>query len=407
MGDVADARAVPALIPPPSPTRRRSRRWRSPLRPWLDLLAGAALSLPARGRARGHHRRSTFCSSRRRAPPTRPEPLLLLSLTAAAYLADTWRVTGKARYLAGAAMAAGRACASDAHQRLRRLHLPRNLCPVAPAADEWARSNRLHRVSGRREALAGLVIFAAPSPSAVIALFSEYAGDRGTLHLLAGRGGAFRLPAAPGADAVRCSLLRRGRSLGRLWRERRGAIGKGAAFARRYSTIVMLGLAAFIGLALLPSATWSKYLVYYLPALAVFAALAYERERPNRWAGCGRGAADACGDRRGVGGLVRLARPGGGVDIGGPGRGRGGGDAVLRRVGLRSAGVVGRRASCCWLSCGWGQTAADHNAYNNVVAAARARAAEIGGGVVVAGPPNAGLGFRAGTTFHPIMHPVV
>ena len=56
---------------------------------------------------------------------------------------------------------------------------------------------------------------------------------------------------------------------------------------QRYSTLLMLGLAVFIALALLPSAEWGHYLVYYIPVLAVFASLAYERGRPSLRAGVG------------------------------------------------------------------------------------------------------------------------
>ena len=334
-------------------------------------------------------------------PPTRPEPLLLLSLTSAAYLADTWRVTGKARYLAGAAAAAG-VLALPMHTNASVVYIFLGIFAL------WHR----RRMSGRERivfagslaaaSLAGLAVFAAPSPSAVIALFSEYAGDRGRYTFLLGEAERFAFLLRP-APMLSVALFFGAVALWALRRERRGAIGKGAEFARRYSTIAMLGLASFIGLALLPSGTWSMYLVYYLPALAVFAALAYERERPSRWAALGVGALmlAAIGVEWAV--LSALRDPveawiSAGLAVG-----------AAAAMLFCAAWASGRRE---WLAAALvllvalrlGLTAADHNAYNDVVAAARARAAEIGGGVVVAGPPMLAWAF-ARDDFHPIMHP--
>ena len=310
-------------------------------------------------------------------PPARPEPLLLLSLTGAAYLADTWRVTGKTRYLAGAAAVAG-VFALPRHTNATVVYIFLGLF----ALWHW------RRMSGRDRAiffgtlaaasLAGLTVFLAPSPSAVIALFSEYAGDRGRYTFLLGEAERFAFLLRP-APMLSVSLFFGLVALWALWRERHGVIAKSTEFARRYSTIVMLGLAAFTALVLLPSSTWSMYLVYYLPVLAVFAALAYERELASR-----RVALTA-------GGLMLAAV---GVEWAALSALRDPVEAWIL-AGL-AAGAAAAALFCAswasgrreWLAAALvllvalrlGLTAADHNAYNNVVAAARARAAEIGGG---------------------------
>ena len=334
-------------------------------------------------------------------PPARPEPLLLLSLTAAAYLADTWRVTGKALYLAGAAATAG-ILALPMHTNASVVYIFLAIF----ALWHW------RRLSGRDRAvffgtliaagLVGLAVVLAPSPPALITYLAEFSGRIGGYTFLRGEAErfAFLLRPAPMLSVV---LFFGAISLWALWRERLGVIAKGAAFARRYSTIVMSGAAAFIGLALLPSATWPMYLVYYLPALAVFAALSYERERPSR-----RTAAV-------VGGLLLAAI---GMEWAALSALR---DPVEAWI---SAGLAMSAAAAMLFCAAWasgrrewlavalvllvtlrlGLTAADHNAYDNVVAAARARAAEMGEGVVIAGPPMLAWAF-AREDFHPIMHP--
>ncbi|MCE2469128.1 MAG: hypothetical protein J4F32_01140, partial [Dehalococcoidia bacterium] len=54
------------------------------------------------------------------------------------------------------------------------------------------------------------------------------------------------------------------------------------AFSSRYAGILIVGLAAFIGLALLPSASWTQYIAYYLPTLTLLAALAYAQRPSSR-----------------------------------------------------------------------------------------------------------------------------
>lgn len=335
-------------------------------------------------------------------PPTRPEGLLLLSLTAAAYLADTWRATGKARYLTGAAAVAG-VFALPMHTNASIVYLFLAIF----ALWHWRRmGGRDHAVffgTLAAASLAGLMVVLAPSPSDLIAYLAEFSGRVRRFPFLLSEAERFAFLLRPG-PMLSVTLFFGVVVLWALRRERRGVVAKSADFARRYSTIVMLGLAAFIGLALLPSAAWSMYLVYYLPAFAVFAALAYERERPSRRTALAVGGLllAAIGAEAAV--LSVLRDPVEAWIVAGLAA------SALAAALFCAAWVSGRRE---WLAAALvllvalriGLTAADHNAYNDVVAAARARAAEIGGGgVVVAAPPMLAWAF-ARDDFRPIMHP--
>ncbi len=333
-------------------------------------------------------------------PPTRHEGPLLLSLTAAAYLADTWRATGKTRYLAGAAAAAG-VLALPMHTNASIVYLFLGIFALWHWRRMGGRDRAVFFGTLAAASIAGLAIVLAPSPSDLIAHLAEFSTESGRFTFLLGEAERFAFLLRP-APMLSVTLFLGMVVLWAFWREGSGVIAKSADFARRYSTIVMLGLAAFIGLALLPSATWPMYLVYYLPTFAVFAALAYERERPSR-----RTALTACGPLLAAIGVEAAVL------------------SVLRDPveAWIVAGVVASALAAALFCAAWGSgrrewlaaalvllvalriglTAADHNAYNNVAAMVRARAAEIGG-VVVAGPPMLAWAF-ARDDFHPIMHP--
>ena len=332
-------------------------------------------------------------------PPTRPEGLLLLAFLAAAYLADTWRVTGKARYLAGAAVVTG-LIALPLHTNASIVYIFLGLF----ALWHWQRmrGQDLAIFFGTLTAasLAGLVVILAPSPSGLFALLGEYSQDdrRFTFLWSEAQRLGFLLRPAPLLAVV---LFFGAVTLWTLWRERPGIIAKGADFSKRYSTIVMLGLASFTGLALLPSAPWWAYVVYHLPAAAVFAALAYERERPSRRAALGVGALvfAAIGAAAVAAHLLRAEVETWvltGLAVG----------AVAAAL-LCVSWATGRRE---WLVAALvllvivrlGMTAVDYAAYNNMLAALRDRAAEVEGWVL--GPPDLEWVFWQ-ENFHPIFHP--
>ena len=245
----------------------------------------------------------------------------------------------------------------------------------------------------------GLAILLTPAPSHLPRLFAEYAGESNRFTFIVGevRRFTFLLRPAPLLPAV---LFFGAVGLAVLARER-GRIGaEWTGFVQRYATLLMLGFAAFSALAILPSAEWGNYLVYYVPVLAIFAYLAYENGRPSLRVGVGVGCLVVAAICVEAVALFLLREDIEAWVLAGLAYG------VVAAVLLCVSWVSGRRA---WLAAALilgvivrlGLMAADHEAHADVVAALRGRATETGG--MVLGPPELGWAF-ARDEFHPIDH---
>ena len=213
-------------------------------------------------------------------PPLRPEGLLLLTVLIVAYLADTWRLKRGSKYLLAAGALTG-ALALPMHTNASIAYLFLAFFAMWHVRSLQLRDWALLLGGLAISSVVGLVILLTPSPSDLPALFAQYSDDRNRFTFIVGeaRRFAFLLRPAPLLPFV---LFFGAVGLVALLRERGRIAEEWSGFARRYSTLLMLGFATFVALALLPSAEWGYYLVYYLPVLAVFASLAYERGCPRR-----------------------------------------------------------------------------------------------------------------------------
>ena len=247
--------------------------------------------------------------------------------------------------------------------------------------------------------LVGLVFILAPSPSDLLTLLTEHAGERHRFTFIVGevRRLTFLLRPAPLLPVV---LFFGAVTLVVLVRERARIAAEWSGFVRHYAVLLMLGVAAFVALALIPSAEWNYYLVYYVPVLAIFASLAYERCRPRLRVGMGVGCLVVAAICFEAAALFLLREDFEAWVFTGLAYG------VVATVLLCVSWVSGRRA---WLAAALilgvvvrlGLMAADHEAHADVVAALRERAAEVGG--IVLGPPELGWAF-ARYDLHPIEH---
>ena len=332
-------------------------------------------------------------------PPLRPEGLLLLVILGVAYLADTWRLRGDARYLLVAGVLTG-GLALPMHTNASIAYIFLALFAL------WhVRRLRLRDwislVGGLAiSSVVGLAILLIPEPSDLPALFAQYEDDRHRFTFVVGevRRFTFLLRPAPLLPVV---LFFGTVGLVALIRERGRVAAAWSAFMQRYSTLLMLGFAAFVALAFLPSAEWGYYLVYYVPVLAVFASLAYERGCPSLSVGVGVGCL-VVGAICVEGAALFLLRDEmeawvlTGLIYGG-----------LAAVFLCVSWISRRRE---WLAAALilgvivrlGLMAADHEAHGNVVASLRERAAETGG--IVLGPPEFVWAF-ARHEFHDVEFP--
>ena len=169
---------------------------------------------------------------------------------------------------------------------------------------------------------------------------------------------------------------------------------------RRFSTLLMLGFAVFFALALLPSAEWGYYLVYYLPVLAVFAAVAYECHRPSLGVGTAVGCLVVGAICFEATALFPLREEMEAWVLTGLLY------SVVAAVLLSVAWVSGRRE---WLAAALilgvvvrlGLMAADHEAYFDIVDAVRVRSAEVGS--MVLGPLELTWAFSR-DEFHAVEH---
>ena len=206
--------------------------------------------------------------------PARPEAWLLTVLLAVVYLCDTWRLTGRAVYLAAACAIAG-VLGLPMHTNASIIYIYLALFAL------WQRRRLTRRdwVAGvgalTVSSLAGLAILLLPQPGALFDLLGAYEGRAENIPVVReferwsryatsiAFEPLFPMSVVFGATGiVAIATLRPG------WAGVRG-------FARRYAGLLLIALAAFIGLGLLPSAPWTQYAVFYFPTLTVLAALAY------------------------------------------------------------------------------------------------------------------------------------
>ena len=215
--------------------------------------------------------------------PTRPEPLLLLTILGVVFLSDTWRLMGRMRYLLMAAALTG-ALALPMHTNASIAYIYLALFAL------WQRK-RLATLDWTRfiavlggSSLLGMIAILAPDPSELVELLTEYSEDKSRFTFFVGEMRRFTfflrpyplLPIMLFFGAVGLTV-----SVTRTLSNSTPPQSYVRKFARRYAGILIFGLAALIGLAFLPSAEWPHYLVYYVPSLSIFAALAYYQKRPR------------------------------------------------------------------------------------------------------------------------------
>lgn len=213
---------------------------------------------------------------------TRPEALLLLTILGVVYLSDTWRLTGRMRYLLMAAALTG-ALALPMHTNASIAYIYLGLFILWQrrqlSTGDWA----MFLVALSGSSLLGMVIILVPAPSALVELLTEYSGERQRFTFLIGEIRRLTFLLRPhlllpivlffgmtGLTALAGNLF-----TGSTPRE------MVLRFAKRYAGILLFGLSALIGLAFFPSAEWPHYLVYYVPSLSILAALAYYQKRPG------------------------------------------------------------------------------------------------------------------------------
>ena len=331
-------------------------------------------------------------------PPTRPEGLLLLAILAVVYLADTWRLERKSRYLLAAGTLTG-ALALPMHTNASIAYLFIVVFALwhvrSLVSRDW-----LCLVGGLAiSSIAGLAIVLVPSPSDLLTLLEEHAGERHRFTFIVGefRRFTFLLRPTPLLPVV---LFFGAVGLVVLVRNRASISSEWSGFVRRYSTLLMLGFAVFFALALLPSAEWGYYLVYYLPVLAVFAAVAYERHRPSLEVGMAVGCLVVGAICIEATALFLLREEMEAWVLTGLLY------SVVAAVLLCVAWVSGRRE---WLAAALilgvvvrlGLMAADHEAYSDIVDAVRVRSVEVGS--MVLGPLELTWAFSR-DEFHAVEH---
>ncbi len=215
--------------------------------------------------------------------PTRPEALLLLTTLAIVYLSDTWRLTDQMRYLLTAAALTG-ALALPMHTNASIAYIYLAMFTLWQrhrlTMQDWTRL--IATLGG--SSLLGMIIILAPDPSELVDLLAEYSGESQRFTFFIGEVRRFTfflrpylmLPVVLFFGVVGLTALVRQCSQIPFTPLPSNIL----QFGRRYIGLLMYGLSALIGLAFLPSAEWPHYLVYYVPVLATFAALAYYQERP-------------------------------------------------------------------------------------------------------------------------------
>lgn len=210
--------------------------------------------------------------------PIRPEGILLAALLAVVYLCDAWRLEGGAWRLALACGLTG-ALALPMHSNASILYIYLVLFAVwqrhALTRRDWLIAGGALTLSS----LIGLAVILFPHPSNLIELMRQLGGQDQRYTFVLGEAKRFVYLYRPGPLlplSMFFGLV--GLAAVALARPSRTDV---AAFARRYWGILIVALAAFIGLALLPSAEWPYYIVFHFPALCVLGALAYLRPPPD------------------------------------------------------------------------------------------------------------------------------
>ena len=214
--------------------------------------------------------------------PTRPEAVLLLTFLAIVYLSDTWRLTSKLRYLLAAAALTG-ALALPMHTNASIAYIYLGLFTLWQrqqlAMSDWTRL--IATLGG--SSVFGMIVVLAPDPSALVESLAEYSGDKQRFTFLIGeiRRFTFFLRPYPLLPIVLFfGTVGLTASATRMFTDSTSPLIICSEFVRRYAGILIFGLSHLIGLAFLPSAEWPHYLVYYVPPLSIFAALAYYQKRP-------------------------------------------------------------------------------------------------------------------------------
>ena len=215
--------------------------------------------------------------------PTRPESLLLITFLGIVYLCDTWRLTGRARYLLIAATLAG-VLALPMHTNASIAYIYLALFTLWQWRQLSVQDRTKSAVTLVSASLLGIVIVLIPNPSDLIDLLTEYSGENQRFTFIAGEIRRFTfflrphlmLPIVLFFGTVGLTAIAR-----RIVTDSTPTKSYTLMFTRRYAGILIYGLAALVGLALLPSAEWPHYLVFYVPVLAIFAALAYRQEPPG------------------------------------------------------------------------------------------------------------------------------
>ena len=224
--------------------------------------------------------------------PTRPESLLLATFLGIVYLCDTWRLTGQIRYLLIASALSG-VVALPSHPNASIAYIYMALFALwqwrSLTKRDWVWLIAALIVSS----LVGMAIILFPDPSALITLYTDYssAGSH-RLSFITGEIRRFTFFLRP---YLMLPVVLFFGTVGLTAVVKRIATDSNLQshvliFARQYAGILIYGLAALIGLALLPSAEWPHYLVFYVPVLAIFAALAYRQKPPGLRIGLAGGA---------------------------------------------------------------------------------------------------------------------
>ena len=210
--------------------------------------------------------------------PTRPEAWLLALLAGVVYLCDTWRLTGRTTYLAAACALAG-ALGLSMHTNASIIYIYLGLFAWWQwrqfAFRDWAVGVGTLAASS----LVGLGILLVPQPEALFATL-DYYDSRASWDIVIREFVRWRRFVQSPFEPLFPMSMVFGATVITAIAVRRPGFACLRSFVERYAGLLIVGLAAFIGLAVLPSAPWPQYTAYYMPTLTVLAALAW-RHRPS------------------------------------------------------------------------------------------------------------------------------
>ena len=214
--------------------------------------------------------------------PTRPEPWLLAVLMGVVYLCDTWRLRGGGKLVAACAVTGILALPMHTNASIiylylglfalwQRHRLTRHDCAIAAAALTAA-------------SLVGLAMLLIPKPALLFDLLSMFSHRSRFTFILSEFHRWSRLAWAINFDPLFTLSVFFGMTGIAAVATLRPTLASIRAFVSQYAGILIVALAAFIGLVLLVSASWTQYIAYYLPSLTLMAALAYGRRPSSRLA---------------------------------------------------------------------------------------------------------------------------